>query len=77
MNMLTLPKWQEDDRFDQKKLQNWLEWGKEFFDGKVKEEQRKEGETDRDIVDDCNIKIAIVNPVRGRQKTWNSRWLLW
>lgn len=56
----TLPEREKDDWFDCAELPDWFVGTEEVAGGKVEQEQSIEGQTDRDVVDDCNVQVPAV-----------------
>ena len=59
---LTLPEGQEDDRLDSKELKDGVIRSQEVFCCEVEEEKGPQGQTDGNVVDDCDVQVARVRP---------------
>lgn len=66
-----MPKGEEDDSLDGEKLQDWLERSQKLHGGEVEEEQGIEGQADREVVDDGNIKVSTMDA--GKQSIGRGR----
>lgn len=63
----TLPKGQEDDRFDGQELEHRFKGPQKVTGGRVEEEESIQGQTHRDVVDDRNVEVASIHTT-GRQR---------
>lgn len=57
----TLPKGQEDDRFDHEELEHGVVRAEQLSGGKVKQEEGVEREADGDVVDDGHVQVTAGN----------------
>lgn len=65
----TLPKGEEDDRFDCQELEHRFKGPQKVAGGGVEEEQSIEGQTHRDVVDDRNVEVASIHAI-GTHVFW-------
>ncbi len=61
---LTLPEGDKNDWLDHEELEYWFKWSEDLTAGKVEEEESVEGKTDRDVVDNHDVEIAIRYPAQ-------------
>lgn len=66
--VLTLPEGQKDDRLDHEELEHGPVGAEQLPGGEVEEEEGVEGQADRDIVDDGDVKVAAGDAVEERDK---------
>lgn len=68
--VLTLPEGQEDDGLDRTELPDGFIRAEQFPSGEVEQEQGVQCQTDRDVVDDGDVKVTAVCPVWGKNKLY-------
>lgn len=65
--ILTLPEWQENDRFDCTELQYWLVRTQEVLGTKVKQEQSIQRQTDGCVVNQGHIQVSWIRSEKIKQ----------
>lgn len=55
--VLTLPEGEKDDWLDHEELEHWIVWNQQLTCSEVEEEECVERQTDRDVVDDCDVQV--------------------
>lgn len=60
----TLPEGEEDDRLDDAELEHWVVCTEEFMCSEVEEKESVESQADGDVVDDGDVQVATVWPVK-------------
>lgn len=65
---LTLPEGEKDDWLDHEELEHWVIRDEQLTCGKVEEEESVEGQTHRDVVDNCDIQVATSHTGGDRKK---------
>lgn len=62
-----MPKREENDRLYGAELEDRLEGCEEFLGSEVEEIQSIQGQTDRDVVDDCGIQVAPIHTAADKR----------
>ena len=63
-----MPEAQKDDRFDDGEFENRIIGREQIFGGKEEEEESVESQSDGDVVDDRDVKIAGLGAIKKEEE---------